>query len=211
MTDEAAAARLFPEAANPKPAPTPGHDAPSASRLFPAAAQEQADKAKAEQQAQPKPADAKPKLGDQVKPAQDAKSSDQPQDQANPAILKAAGEITSTLAEMGFDPAHADSASFGKLAAELGLKADGAKRLAAWDQQRSEAAWDKLAGDWHTEAKQDVLYSDNVSAGRTLIEEFGDDRLMDEVIHVGYGSHPAVLTFLGKIGRALEAARRHRR
>jgi hypothetical protein len=202
MIDEAAASRLFPSmkpaeapALQPsqKPAPTVEE---RAARIY------DASEPQAPQQQQKPPLDAKP--GEQQQQQQQKPPLD-------PAVAQAAEVITSTLAEQGFDPAHADTTAFSSLAAELGITKDGAAKLAEWDQQRNQSAWDKLADDWHTEAKQDVLYQDNVTAGHALIQEFGDDRLMQEVIDLGFGSHPAVIGFMGRVGRALEQARRSRR
>lgn len=199
--DSTLAGRLFPsaaaEAAEGKQKPAPTRD--QAARLFPEAAAEEPST-----QQQQKPAHQQPK-------AEPAKDTDQAKPEAAPPAVAAIANALAGQAELGLAADHPDTASFSSVAAEIGLSGDKAVRLAQWDQERTAAAWERTAEEWLAEAKQDVLFDDDVNYGRAVLTEFGNDRLNTDINDMSLGNHPGLIKLLGKVGRALEQARRARR
>jgi hypothetical protein len=123
------------------------------------------------------------------------------------AKLAAAPEaIVNVLAEKaGLDAAHEDTTSFAKLASEIGISPEHATKLAAWDADRSEKAWDRQFAEW-SEATNREFVSADLEAAREIVRQHGDAELQDLLEgHMGLGAHPALVRFVVNIARGRKA------
>jgi hypothetical protein len=106
------------------------------------------------------------------------------------------------------DQDHPVTAEFASLASDIGLDAEGAKKLVAFDDARRTKAWDDIGDSWLAEAERSPIFKADVELGNDLLRQYGSPELMADLEVYRLGNHPHLIQFLGRIGRAMRSARR---
>lgn len=140
----------------------------------------------------------------QEKPGEPPKPAVEP---AQPEATPEATAFAEALAEKieGLDVSHADTVSFATVAAEIGITPDDAARLAEWDAQRTDDAWNGITASWQAEAKQSPTFDEDLELGTDLITRFGSSELRQFLVDYRAGNNPHLIKLLGNIGRAMQA------
>ena len=119
----------------------------------------------------------------------------------------------------GMEVAPAELEAFLPLAKELDLSQEQAQKLIDLDsarkQQAAEASaqrWEDLKGEWADSARSDQEYGgqnfdENVGLAKKALDQFGTDELKEALVLTGTGSHPEIIRFFYRVGKALDDAR----
>lgn len=149
--------------------------------------------------------DAKP-ADDQAKPETangEAKSEARPGDAESDEAKGEPVNLDAVAEEVGLDRDHPAYAEFGAVVDELGLSREGVEKLVEFDSKRTAQAWEKIGTDWLAQAKASPTYQADVTSAKALLRAHADDDLMDMLETYRLGNSPAVIRFLGRVGRAL--------
>lgn len=113
-----------------------------------------------------------------------------------------------------YDPTVTDRVSV--VAKDLKLPTEAAQRLldvAAAEVSAYQASVavtvEKTIADWEAAARADkdfggVSFDKNVELAKSVLVKFGNDELIKGLTETGYGSHPEMVRFMVKIGRAMK-------
>ena len=99
---------------------------------------------------------------------------------------------------------------FRELAHQLGITQKQAQKLAGFYENRVGGGLQQYTRKlqekeqhWRTEIKQQPGYRQTISDARRAMETYASKELIDLFNHTRIGSHPAMVRFMGKVGRAL--------
>jgi hypothetical protein len=199
------ASRMYPEQAAAAPKQPAAEPAPAqaaaaepklslAERMYPGLAKDTEAEAlaarKAEAASKSEPAD-KSEAGSRDTGAAPERSEEQ--------IAQAATELAT---ELELDTADPMSGTFAREAVALGLEADGARKLAEMHYEHNVQRWDAERARWRDEALAAPNASDDLITARIALAKFGDPQL-GKFLAQGYGDHPAIISFLARVGRAV--------
>ena len=112
-------------------------------------------------------------------------------------------EIAAYSKEQGFSQEKAQALLDKENTLVSSVYAHNAKGGEGWKKQV--AAWEKesLADPELANGDKAVL-AENAALGQRVLQKFGDQELVDQLLEgAGFGSHPAVLRFMTRIGKAM--------
>ena len=99
---------------------------------------------------------------------------------------------------------------FRELAHQLGITQKQAQKLAGFYENRVGGGLQQYTRKlqekeqhWRAEIKQQPGYRQTISDARRAMETYASKELIDLFNHTRIGSHPAMVRFMGKVGRAL--------
>ena len=99
---------------------------------------------------------------------------------------------------------------FRELAHQLGITQKQAQKLAGFYENRVGGGLQQYTKKlqekeqhWRTEIKQQPGYRQTISDARRAMETYASKELIDLFNHTRIGSHPAMVRFMSKVGRAL--------
>lgn len=129
-----------------------------------------------------------------------------------------AGELDIKIPE-GFEVDAGQLASFKKLAADVGLTADGATKLVAWQaeiskaahgamQEAQTAALKKTEGEWMEALKHDpdfggTRHKETMAVASRALTKYGDKQLAADLVEMGLSAHPGLIKLFARVGRAM--------
>lgn len=129
-----------------------------------------------------------------------------------------AGELDVKIPE-GFEVDAGQLAAFKKLAAEIGMTADGASKLVAWQaeiskaaqgaaQEAQAAALKKTEQEWMDALRHDpdfggTRHKETIAVASRALTAYGDKQLAADLAEMGLSAHPGLIKFMARVGRAM--------
>lgn len=134
------------------------------------------------------------------------KEAPKPEEAANAADANAnAADVVAVATEQGYAADDPLTMEFGEIAASLGK--DKAAQLLSLQQRASEQAWQQLSDSWKEQALASPTFNQDLAAAKDVLAAHATPELKEFLNAYHAGNHPAVIKFLGSVGRALKGRR----
>ncbi len=137
-----------------------------------------------------------------------------PADPAKPAVPAAPEEIKVKFAEgVSFEQSRVEQ--FTKLAKEIGLKSEGAQKIADFYSEMVKGAAEEqvaITTKWAEEAKADkevggAAFDQNLAVAKKALDRVGSPALKELLARSGLGNHVEVIRLFAKIGKSISEDR----